>query len=109
MNAGISIVICTYNGAERLPDTLWHIAKQQFSSPIPWELIVVDNKSEDGSAEVAVTEWRNAGSPSALSVIYQPTLGLTYAGKPSSKTNSPFPPSIPTAGCSFMIWNAVST
>ena len=79
MNAGISIVICTYNGAERLPDTLWHIAKQQFSSPIPWELIVVDNKSEDGSAEVAVTEWRNAGSPSALSVIYQPTLGLTYA------------------------------
>ena len=79
MSAGISIVICTYNGAERLPDTIWHIAKQQFSSTIPWELIVVDNSSEDGSAEVAIREWRNAGSPCALSVIYQPTLGLTYA------------------------------
>lgn len=53
MQKGISIVICCYNSAERLPKTLHHIAEQKISSNIPWELIIVNNNSNDDTKNVA--------------------------------------------------------
>lgn len=42
---GVSIIICTYNGVEKLPATLKYITL--LKSQYPWELIVVDNASKD--------------------------------------------------------------
>lgn len=46
---GISIIICTYNGKAKLKETITAIL--QLQSSCPWELLVVDNISTDGTAE----------------------------------------------------------
>ncbi|SFF97281.1 glycosyltransferase [Pontibacter chinhatensis] len=79
MDTGITIIICTYNGAPRLPETLRHIACQQVKPDVAWEVLVVDNASSDGSAELAATTWRKLSCPAPLKVLHQPQKGLTYA------------------------------
>jgi len=54
---GISVILCTYNGATKLPQTLRHLAAQRFADHIPWEIIFVDNNSTDRSTEVAKAIW----------------------------------------------------
>lgn len=57
MKKGVTIIVCTFNGASRLPKTIQHISEQIVSQDIDWEVIVVDNASSDRSSEVALTEW----------------------------------------------------
>lgn len=45
---GISIIICTYNGKQKLEETLLAILK--LKATFSWELLVVDNASTDGTA-----------------------------------------------------------
>lgn len=54
---GISVVLCTHNGASNLPETLRHLAAQQVPDDLPWEVVFVDNASTDKSVEVAQAEW----------------------------------------------------
>ncbi len=79
MRAGISIVICTYNGAKRLPQTLRHIALQRVSSDVPWELIIVDNASTDNSAQIATIVWNEHTCRIPFSIVHQPVPGLSFA------------------------------
>ncbi|TXK46758.1 glycosyltransferase family 2 protein [Pontibacter qinzhouensis] len=79
MRLGITVVICTFNGAALLPPTLRHIAGQQVRPGIDWELLVVNNASTDNTAAVVKTEWNLAGKPVPLTLLHQPKLGLTYA------------------------------
>ena len=60
---GITVLICTYNGAGRLPDTLAHLSRQSLPSDINWEIIVIDNASTDNSADVARNEWAKYNLP----------------------------------------------
>jgi glycosyltransferase involved in cell wall biosynthesis len=48
----ISAVICTYNGARRVPDVLEQLKLQQETDGISWEVLVVDNNSSDDTAQV---------------------------------------------------------
>jgi ADP-heptose:LPS heptosyltransferase/glycosyltransferase involved in cell wall biosynthesis len=48
----ISVVICTYNRAEILRQTLEGFVAVAGAAPSPWELIVVDNNSSDATAVV---------------------------------------------------------
>ncbi|MDH4187721.1 MAG: glycosyltransferase family 2 protein [Nitrospira sp.] len=75
---GVSIVICAHNGADRLPATLAHLAAQTMPQGLLWEVIVVDNASIDGTAEVAKVCWPS-DAPSQLRLVYETTLGLTRA------------------------------
>jgi glycosyltransferase involved in cell wall biosynthesis len=50
---GITVLICTYNGATYLPITLKHLAAQQIRAGISWEIILVNNASTDQTAQVA--------------------------------------------------------
>lgn len=82
MEPGISVIICCYNSAARLPETLKHIANQQVLPGIKWEVIVVDNSSTDGTADIAVTEWKKHGiSDKIFKVEAQPAPGLNNARK----------------------------
>ncbi len=54
---GISVILCTYNGATKLPKTIKRLAMQQVPDTIPWEIIFVDNNSSDGSTEAAKAAW----------------------------------------------------
>ncbi|MCP2045570.1 glycosyltransferase [Pontibacter sp. HSC-36F09] len=79
MRLGISIVICTYNGAKLIPETIRHIAIQHISLSLNWEVLVVDNASTDNTSEVVLEEWEKQGQPTRLHLFHQPRQGLTYA------------------------------
>lgn len=78
MVTGISVVICCYNSAKRLPQTLAHLASQKVADDLAWEVIVVDNASVDDTAQVAKVLWsQEAAVP--LRVVHAPQQGLSYA------------------------------
>lgn len=77
MTDGLSFLICTYNGAERLPDVLAHLADQQNPGRVPWEVIVVDNASTDDTARVAQESWSRKDI--SLRVVREPQPGLSFA------------------------------
>lgn len=79
MSLGITVVICTYNGADLLPKTIEHIAAQCVRPDIAWEVIVVDNASADSSSEIAITEWEKYRLCVPFKVVSQPKPGLTFA------------------------------
>jgi glycosyltransferase involved in cell wall biosynthesis len=75
---GITVAICTHNGAPRLTETLTHLARQVVPSGLPWEVLVVDNVSTDGSAAVARETWP-VGAPTSMRVIAEMLMGLGNA------------------------------
>jgi glycosyltransferase involved in cell wall biosynthesis len=76
MNLGLSVIICCHNGASRLPVTLAHL-KEQKPSAAPWELLLIDNASTDGTAEFARACWQDGPAP--LRIIKESRLGVRYA------------------------------
>lgn len=76
---GVSIVICCHNGADRLPETIRHIARQWVAPYIPWELLIIDNGCTDDSAEVARMEWKKHRVDTYLKIVKEPQLGLSHA------------------------------
>jgi len=79
---GVSVIICCYNSAERLPQTLKHIAQQEIRSDIKCELVIVDNASTDATANVANTEWEALKvADIAFKIVKEPKAGLSNARK----------------------------
>jgi glycosyltransferase involved in cell wall biosynthesis len=79
---GISVIICCYNSAARLPKTLTYLKQQSQIENIACELIIVDNASTDNTAEVAKEIWQNNNpSPIPLQVLYEKNAGLANARK----------------------------
>lgn len=76
---GVSIVVCCFNSAQRLPETLRHLAGQSVPADVPWEVVVVDNASTDGTAEVARQVWSTLGCAVPFRVVAQPVSGLSAA------------------------------
>ena len=75
---GITAAICTHNGAARLPATLRRLGLQSVPTEIPWEVVLIDNASTDGTADVARACWPAAVRPQ-LRVVSEDRLGLSYA------------------------------
>jgi len=75
---GISVIICCFNSAGRLPATLRHLAAQACGA-LPWEVVVVDNNSSDATADVARQQWQQLGGPAPLAVVPEPRPGLSMA------------------------------
>jgi glycosyltransferase involved in cell wall biosynthesis len=75
---GVSVVICTHNGAKRLPSTLAHLRAQQVPEEIDWEILLIDNESTDDTAEVASKCWPG-DAPAQLRIVREPQIGLSYA------------------------------
>jgi glycosyltransferase involved in cell wall biosynthesis len=72
---GVSIIICTYNGKQKLRGTIEHILK--LKSFFPWELIVVDNASTDGTYEAAKEYLKDLSV--SFKVLEQPIPGKMFA------------------------------
>ncbi|MDF1582306.1 MAG: glycosyltransferase [Methyloprofundus sp.] len=71
-----SIIICTYNRAESLKDTLAALHKQQTVNYKDWEIIIVDNNSKDHTRQVvekAQHDWPQ------LRYVFEEKQGLSYA------------------------------
>src|SRR5215216_2743758 len=76
---GVSIVICCHNGAARLLETVKHIALQVVPHHIPWEFLLIDNASTDGSAVVAQSVWKQYDTSAEFRIVHEPVLGLSHA------------------------------
>jgi glycosyltransferase involved in cell wall biosynthesis len=77
---GVSVVVCCYNSASRLPETLKHLALQHIDNSIKWEVIIVDNACKDSSVEVAKHEWlKYPDCEASFKIVSQPKPGLSYA------------------------------
>jgi glycosyltransferase involved in cell wall biosynthesis len=72
----VSVVICCHNSSSRLAETLGRL-RHQTTVGVPWELLIVDNASTDGTAETAVACWR--AGPAPLRILREPQLGLGRA------------------------------
>ncbi len=75
---GVSVVVCTHNGSRRLRPTLEHIAGLESTDSVPWEFILVDNNSNDDTAEIARKIWSEL-SDREIRVIHEPIAGLSQA------------------------------
>jgi glycosyltransferase involved in cell wall biosynthesis len=75
---GVSVVVCCHNSTERLSPTLAHLAAQQVPDGLDWEVLLIDNMSTDGTADLARSLWpADAGAP--LRVIVETQIGTTAA------------------------------
>ena len=71
----ITVCICTYNRAASLRKTLTSIASCRVPSQMPWELLIVDNASTDGTQKI-VSEFEGR---LPLRYLLETTQGLSHA------------------------------
>jgi glycosyltransferase involved in cell wall biosynthesis len=76
---GVSFIIASYNSANRIGETLRHLANQKDVDGIPIEILLVDNNSTDRTAEIATATWQNLGNPFPLRVLSHEKPGVTGA------------------------------
>lgn len=79
MEKGVSIVVCCYNSSGVLSQTLKHIISQSVRSGIQWEIIIVDNNSEDNTSEIAKSFLAESKVP--YKILFQSVPGLSSARK----------------------------
>ena len=79
LRKGISVVICCHNSAERIEQTLIHLANQEVKAGIQWEVILVDNRSSDGTSEIAEQTWQKFNSSVSFRCVFEPLLGVANA------------------------------
>ena len=52
MSKGVSVIVCCYNSALRLPETIRHIVQQETPAEIDWEVVIVNNSSTDNQISI---------------------------------------------------------
>jgi glycosyltransferase involved in cell wall biosynthesis len=77
MPMDVSVVICTYNGQDRLPEVMDALMLQVVAPEIRWEILVIDNNSTDKTSAVAAAYVPR--SPVPLKVVVETEQGLVYA------------------------------
>ncbi|MEN8444353.1 MAG: hormogonium polysaccharide biosynthesis glycosyltransferase HpsE [Cyanobacteria bacterium J06555_13] len=77
----ITVVICTYNGATRLPAVLDRLIMQvdTLDASVDWEVIVVDNNSHDRTPEVIERYRASSAFPCRLAYVVESRQGLAFA------------------------------
>lgn len=72
----ISVIICTYNRGNLLEPALRSVLTQQHAVTPPFELIVVDNNSTDGTQGIVE---RMAAADRRVRYLFEPRQGLSFA------------------------------
>lgn len=79
MVINFTVVICTYNGADRLPNVLDRLRTQIDTEKIQWEVLVVDNNSTDQTQRV-VQQYQDIWlNPEQLRYCFEAEQGLAIA------------------------------
>ncbi|TGE15553.1 glycosyltransferase [Hymenobacter elongatus] len=77
---GITVLICTYNSASRIRETLQALAVQQtVPSAFSVEVIMVDNASTDSTSQVAADEFKSLDFPFPYQILYESRSGKSNA------------------------------
>jgi glycosyltransferase involved in cell wall biosynthesis len=78
MSIIVSVVICAYNSATRLPATLSHLSAQQGIAPSEWEILLIDNASNDGTQAV-FNSFSEKHRELRWRIVYEAKPGTAYA------------------------------
>ena len=73
----VTVILCTYNRCADLVGALDSLAASQMPSSIPWEVLVVDNNSTDGTREVVESFCRR--HPERFRYLFEPKPGKSFA------------------------------
>lgn len=73
----VSIIICTYNRAECLRETIRSLKNQQIDASMRHEIIIVDNNSRDQTRQVVEDEAKGSRTP--LRYFFEPRQGKSFA------------------------------
>lgn len=79
METKLSVIICCYNSRHLLEPTLRALALQEKTDHFKWEIILVDNNSNDSTADFALTVWEELKSSFTLTVVHEANPGLIFA------------------------------
>ena len=79
MNIGLSIVICTHNGKNRLDKVLEHINCLDIPDNLFWEVLIVDNASTDDTAFWFKNSISAHDINFKISLVQEPKPGLNFA------------------------------
>lgn len=77
---GVSVIICCYNSADRIVETLRFLVAQK-QGDFPWEIVVVNNGSTDATAQLVSDFAKAQGTHSFIKVVQEPAPGLASARK----------------------------
>lgn len=84
-----TVVICTYNGEQHLPAVMERLCAQKTLGDFVWQILVVDNNSQDGTA--AVVQRYQRDQPHRIRYEFEPRQGLAYARRRAmQKIDSPW-------------------
>lgn len=75
---GISVLVCTYNGANQILKSLYYLLNQLGLEKIDWEIIVVDNASTDDTYSI-VSSYIKEETLSNIFLYQQPLKGKLQA------------------------------
>ena len=75
---GLSVIICCHNSQSRIADTLHALQQQKCLEDLRWEVLLVDNASDDNTVEVAQEIWEKSPVVS-MRIVSENKLGLSYA------------------------------
>ena len=75
----ITVAICTYNGAEEVPEVLDHLRVQEGVEDIQWEVLVVDNNSTDGTEAVVRKQQKEWARDAELHYAFEGRQGKSHA------------------------------
>ena len=74
-----TVAIPTYNGENRLPELLGRLQKQINTEDISWEIIVIDNNSNDNTAKLIRDYQATWEYPFPLKYLLETNQGAAYA------------------------------
>lgn len=74
---GISVIICCYNSASRIEETLTYLKQQVVDENLAWEIILIDNNSSDNTANLAATVMSVSDVP--FRIVEEADPGLSNA------------------------------
>src|ERR1700735_4160452 len=73
----VTLILCTYNRCQLLVKALESIAVQSLPNDVEWEVLVVDNNSDDQTCEV-VTDFSRR-YPGRFRYLFEPRPGKSHA------------------------------
>jgi glucosyl-dolichyl phosphate glucuronosyltransferase len=73
----ISVILCTYNRFRTLGATIQSVVEQEVVQSSGWELVVVDNNSNDATR--SVVENFQSLHPERVRYVFEPRQGISYA------------------------------
>lgn len=75
---GISVIVCCFNSEWIIEQTLEALINQEVSDNLNWEIIVIDNNSNDNTSE-AVNTFINNNRNVTIRIVSEPRQGLSHA------------------------------